>query len=299
MMLLAAAVDAPRWQPHPEVWLMVASVVGLGLYATRVIGPKVVPHGRPITTGRERAFFVAGVVVLWLASDWPIHDVAEENLYLVHMVQHFMLTLVMPPLMLLAMPEWLGRLLFDTGGPIAEVVRWLTRPVQAMAIFFGMTLVSHAPVVVNTTVEVGELHYLAHLVFVLSAFAVWMPVCGPLPERRLTLPGQMLYLFILSILPTVPAAWLTLAEGTVYSAYDHGQQLWGMSVTDDQQAAGLFMKLFGGLYLWTIITTMFFRWAGRHEEAEREGRLVDEREVMTWDQVELELDRSAPFPSET
>jgi putative membrane protein len=295
---MVLAVDPWRWQPHPEVWFLVASVIGLGLYATRVIGPKVVPPGRPITTTRQKVAFVCAVLVLWVASDWPVHDIAEENLYLVHMVQHFLFTLVMAPLFLLAVPEWLARLVLDTGGPVARVVQWLTRPIQAMVVFFAMTVVTHAPFFVNTTVRVGELHYLGHLAIVLVSLVVWMPVCGPLPERRLSLPGQMIYLFVLSILPTVPAAWLTIAEGTIYDAYDHGRQLWGMTATEDQQAAGLFMKLFGGLYLWTIITTIFFRWAGRHEEADREGRFVDEREVLTWDQVEREFGRSSPAPSE-
>ncbi len=37
--------------------------------------------------------------------------------------------------------------------------------------------------------------------------------------------------------------------------------MWDVSVIQDQQAAGLFMKLGGGMYLWTIITVLFFRWA--------------------------------------
>src|SRR5215204_6471099 len=112
MTLALFAAEGPwRWQPHPEVWFLLASAVGLSLYATRVIGPKVVPEGEPVVTGRQKIAFVLGVSVLWLASDWPMHDIAEEHLYLVHMIQHFLLTLVMPPLLLLATPAWLAHLL--------------------------------------------------------------------------------------------------------------------------------------------------------------------------------------------
>jgi hypothetical protein len=60
-------------------------------------------------------------------------------------------------------------------------------------------------------------------------------------------------------------------------------------VVSDQQIAGVLMKLGAGLYLWTIIVAIFFKWAARHEAAERAGITVTEREVLTWDEVEAEL----------
>ena len=66
-------------------------------------------------------------------------------------------------------------------------------------------------------------------------------------------PGKMLYLFLMSIVPTVPAGWLTFAEGVVYEAYETDDALWGISPVEDQQAAGAVMKVIGGFYLWTII----------------------------------------------
>ena len=57
----------------------------------------------------------------------------------------------------------------------------------------------------------------------------------------------------------------------MYQAYDIPQRMWGLSVTSDQQAAGLIMKLAGGTYLWTIITVIFFRWAQIHERAQQQA----------------------------
>ena len=93
---------------------------------------------------------------------------------------------------------------------------------------------------------------------------MWLPVVSPIPELRLSLPGLMFYLFLMSIIPTVPAAWLTFAEGTVYNHYDDGYQMWGISVQSDQQAAGLIMKLLGGFYLWGIIVFKFYIFAREH-----------------------------------
>jgi putative membrane protein len=297
--LAATSPDAWRWQPHPEVWMLVASVVGLAFYAVRVLGPKVVPAGTKLTTGRQRMFFVLGVLLLWIASDWPIHDIGEEYLYSVHMVQHLLLTLVVPPLFLLATPTWLARSLLGEGA-LLRVVRQLSRPVLAGLLFAGSVLITHAPFIVTLSIDYGAFHYLVHFVIVTVSFFMWMPVCGPIPEWRISQPAQMLYLFIISILPTVPAGWLTFAEAPVYKVYDHAYRLWGISVIDDQQFAGFIMKVGGGVILWTVIATIFFRWAAQHEEAERRERLGEPAsdEVLTWDEVRDELDRLGPAPTE-
>jgi putative membrane protein len=286
------------WQARPAVWLLIAGVIGLGLYATRVVGPNAVMPGAAITTRRQRIFFWLGVVVLWAASDWPMHDIAESHLYSVHMVQHFLLTFVVPPLFLLATPTWLARLVIGQGTVADTWLRRLTRPVVAAVIFNAVIIVTHWPDLVNLSVDVGPLHYVIHLVAVAAAFLMWSPVCGPIPEWRISPPGQMIYLFLMSIVPTVPAAWLTLADNPVYAAYDHTHQLWGLDVVSDQQLAGLFMKLGGGLYLWMIIAFMFFTWATRSQRADHERRRTPASDALTWDQVEQEFERIGPPPTE-
>ncbi|CAN5241621.1 hypothetical protein BH18ACT4_BH18ACT4_16210 [soil metagenome] len=290
--------DAWRWQPHPEVWLLVASMAALGVIAVRVIGPKVVPVGEPVVTQRQKGWFVAGLGLLWLASDWPLHDVAEEYLYSAHMVQHLLIAFVVPPMFLLATPSWLARLIVGDGWFAGRALRWLARPVVAGVVFNAVVVFTHWQAVVNTSVESPPVHYGVHVLVVGTALLMWLPVCGPVPELRMSLPGQMVYLFLMSIVPTVPAAWLTFADGVVYSAYDTPLRLWGVSATTDQQVAGLIMKLLGGFYLWTLIIVLFFTWASRHEAAERAGRTVTEHDVLTWEQVEAELQRAGPAPVE-
>jgi putative membrane protein len=296
-LLAATSEDAWRWQAHAEVWVLVLGVLVLGVYAVRVIGPKVVPPGRPIVTRRQRGFFWTGLFLLWLVSDWPVHDIAEEYLFSVHMVQHLVLSLVVPPLFLLATPTWLARLIVPEGSAAYRWIMRLTRPLVAGILFNLVIAVIHIPGVMNASIETGPLHYGIHVLVVTSAFIMWTPVCGPFPERRMAMPAQMVYLFLMSVLPTIPAAWLTFAEGTVYKAYDASFRLWGVSPASDQQAAGLLMKLVGGFYLWGIIFTIFVRWAKRHAEADAAGITVSEREVLTWRDVEDEFLR-VPSPRE-
>ncbi len=260
-------MDGPwEFEAHPAVWLLIAGIVALGYYAVRHIGPMVVPDGQEIVTKRQKRCFALAVFLLWVAADWPMHDIAEEYLYSVHMAQHLLIAFIVPPLFLLAMPEWLARLIVVDGGAVSRVLRVLTRPILAAVIFNALQILSHWGAVVNLSVENGVFHYTIHLAVFFSALLMWFCVVGPLPELQISEPAKMVYLFASSIVPTVPAGWLTFAEGVVYSAYDHADPLWGISPTDDQQAAGAVMKVVGGFYLWALITIRYFRFtSGRRE----------------------------------
>ena len=280
-------VDFWRWVPHPEVWLLVATIIGFYIYAARVIGPKVVPAGTSVVTRSQRRWFVAGILLLWIASDWPVHDIGEDYLYFVHMIQHTIFTLVMPPMLLMATPEWLARLVLGTGRA-DRIIHKLARPIPAALIFNALALAIHAQFVVNTFTPNALLHYGLHTALLLSALLFWLPVCGPLPELRISIPTQMIYLFVTSLVPTVPGAWLVFADGAVYSRYDIPQRMFDISVTSDQQVAGGIMQLGAGSYLGAIITMLFFRWSAQSEReakvAAREARearqVVRERQVV-------------------
>ena len=295
-----AATDAWRFQFHPEVWLMVAAIVGLGFYVVRVVAPAAGPAGVAAAVNRrQRLCFVAGVALLWVSADWPMHDIAEEYLYSVHMVQHLLISFVVPPLLLMAVPEWLARLILVDGSRSAKVIRRLVHPLVAGVAFNALQALMHWNTVVELSVRSGPFHYAMHLLMFASALAMWMSVVGPLRELHLSEPMKMVYLFTMSIIPTVPAAWLTFAEGSVYPIYDHAQRLWGISVAADQQAAGAVMKVLGGLYLWTLIAIRFFRFsaAQRHADAaERRRRLA--ADTLTTADVEAEFERLGPPPSE-
>ena len=105
----------------------------LYVYAARVIGPKVVPAGHAAGHPRAGRWFALGIVLLWVAADWPVHDIGEQYLYFVHMVAAHLLTLVVPPVMLLATPEWLARLVVGRGRVDAVVHSWPARSPPALA----------------------------------------------------------------------------------------------------------------------------------------------------------------------
>ena len=271
-----------QWHAHPDVWLLVA-VLSLGYLGTvRWLGPRLAAPGEWLVTVRQVALYYLGVACLWAAADWPVHDLSEGYLYSVHMVQHMVFSLVAPPLLLLGTPGWLVRAALRPR-PLLRAARFVTRPVPALLIFNGVVVLTHLPVVVDLTVRSEPAHFVAHAVLVASSLLMWWPVVSPVPEilPRLPYGGQMVYLFVQSLVPTVPASFLTFSHSVIYPFYETVPRLWGISAVEDQRVAGLIMKLGGGLLLWGIIAALFFQWYAREES---EGK-----DTLTWEDVEHEL----------
>lgn len=307
-MAVLAGVKFPGWHPHLDVWALMAAILLAYVGAFRL-------RRAPVDRSRV-VFFAAGVAVMWMASDWPVHDLAEGYLYSVHMVQHLLFTLVAAPLLLLGIPAWLGRRLLGIHGGDAvatrrlRMVRWLARPVPGLIQFNLVLVLSHWPAVVNLTVRDHPVHFVAHAVLLVSALLMWLPVVSTVPEvPRARPPTQMLYLFLQTVIPTVPASFLTFGAKPLYHVYETFPRLWGISALSDQQVAGLIMKIGSGFYLWTVIAVIFFRWydseerqAGAEPRAARPGGPGDggprqgtppstpvEDEVLLWADVEREL----------
>ena len=287
-------VNPWRFQAHPEVWLLVVFVLGAYVYAVRVIGPVVVKSG-PVITKMQRNAFVAGILLLWIASDWPVHDLSEEYLYSMHMFQHMVLSYFMPPLVLLAIPKWMFDAVFGLGKA-RTVINWLAKPVIAGVAFNVVVMITHIPALVNQSVTNGLLHYSLHFLLVTTALLVWLPICGPDTQRQLQSGGKMIYLFLMSVVPTVPAAWLTFAEGAVYKHYDIAVRVWGLSVTTDQQVAGAIMKTGGAVFLWSIVVFLFFKRFSAGFAAEQSYQKVSsvDDDILTYQDVTDAFGRVAP-----
>jgi putative membrane protein len=195
----------PSWHIHPDVWLLLGGLWVAYLLAIR----RHAPSGAVERDERRRrtVLFTMGMAVLWMASTYPVHDLAEGYLYSVHMVQHMAYTLVAAPLLIAGIPAWMWRRAL-APRPVFVLFRFLTRPVVALIVFNGLLLFTHWPAVVEASVGSELTHFALHVLIVGSAIVMWWPVMSPLVELpALTPPGQMLYLFAQSITPTIPASF--------------------------------------------------------------------------------------------
>ncbi len=270
-------MNLPAWHPHPDVWLLLGSVAAAYVVACR-------RHERltgEVTPGRTRRLFLGGMALLIVASEWPMHDLAERFLYSAHMVQHLTFTLVAAPLLVAGTPAWLARRVL-APAPLRGAFHFLVRPLPALVLFNGVLLFTHWPEVVDASVGSELTHFALHVLIVFSGYVMWWPVVSPLPELPpLAPPMQMLYLFVQSLAPTIPASFLTFGQEPLYPVYATFPRIWEISALTDQLIAGLIMKIVGGAILWVVIATVFFRWANREQ---REGW-----DAVQWQRMEREL----------
>jgi len=251
----------PAWHAHPDVWALLGGVWVLYLVTVRRHAPSAPVEARE--RGRRTAMFSVGMAVLLVASSYPVHDLAEERLYSVHMVQHMLYTLVAAPLLVAGIPGWMWRRLLRPAA-VRSAFGLLTKPVVAIAVFNGLLLFTHWPQVVDASVRSEGTHFALHALTLGSAIVMWWPVLSPLPELpSLTPPAQMLYLFANSLAPTIPASFLTFGSTLLYPVYGTFPRLWGIPALTDQLVAGLIMKIVGGLVLWGFIAVIFFNWHAR------------------------------------
>ena len=252
-----------NWIPYPGIWL--ATIVPIVIYTRSITR-----HSEVIDR-RKLAQFVGGMLVFWVASDWPLGALGAGYLASAHMLQFLLYTLVAAPLLMMGTPEWMARRV--TGRlRLYRVTTRLGRSMVTSGIIYNLLLiVTHAPGTVEAlrTNQFGS--FLMDMVWLLAGFVLWLPILSPIPEARVTsAPAKMIYLFVTaSIVSVIPASFLTFTTTPIYAIYELAPRIWGLTAREDQQLAGIVMKLATIPVIWSTIAVIWFRWARSEEGTNR------------------------------
>jgi putative membrane protein len=251
------------WTFDPSIWLGIVVVHGVYLL---LVGPL---RGRfaasqPVSS-KQLTYWTLGILTLIIALITPLSALADLYLFSAHMLQHILLTLVVPPLLLLGMPAW-----FFEPLRTRPVLLSLARSI-CNVVFVGW----HVPSLYNLALYSPAIHLLEHLTIVLTALVTWMPLLSPTKLiPRLPLPLQVFYTFLQSIIGTALGAILTLAPDPIYVFYEQAPRIWAIPVLEDQVWAGLIMWA-GAALLWLLaLTIVFFRWFNANGPIEGEHNFV-------------------------
>jgi putative membrane protein len=257
---------------HLEVVLGAAVLAGAYVTAWRA-------SGQPISPARAAAFGVA-LASLVGALNGPLHDLAEDAVFSAHMVQHLILTLVMPPLLLAGTPSFMADALLQpflarraTRGPL----RALTRPIPALAAWSVALFAWHLPGPYAAALDSHALHFAQHATLVGAAVLAWWPIASP--SRRLpALPyaAQILYLFAFGIPMTIVAAMIAGAEQVLYPFSVSASGVRGLTPLEDQRLGGILMWVPAALVPLAAFTAVFFRWAAEESEDRAEANAFPE-----------------------
>ena len=257
----AARIALTEFTVHPSTVIGLAVLGGLyqwraGRRPERSEGPA--PGSTP-TTGQRACFFGALALIFLSLNGW-LHDLSDYYLFSAHMVQHLLLTLVAPPMLILGTPGWMLRPALE-WPVVGRAASWVTTAPRCFMIFNVVLAVWHLPPVYGLAMAHHNIHIVQHLCFMVAATLMWWPVLSPLPELpRLSYPAQMLYLFLLSIPMSLIAICIGYADSVLYPAYASVPRIWGITPMQDQLIGALIMWVPGGLFFFVIISVVFFRW---------------------------------------
>jgi cytochrome c oxidase assembly factor CtaG len=215
--------------------------------------------------------FVAGVGVMLFALISPLDVVGDEYLFSAHMIQHLLLVLIVPPLLVSGITPRFARSVIEYP-PLGALQRFLGNGVIAWTIGIGMLAVWHAPTLFDAALNNEYIHILEHLCFMVSATIFWWPIFGPLLECRLSPLWMQLYLLAGAMTNSLIGIWLTFAPAGFYTPYlkpDDSRHLleilrsgWGMTPAVDQEVGGLLMWVGGGFVFVSVMAAAIVRWLG-------------------------------------
>jgi putative membrane protein len=295
------------------VVLVLGAIAVFYWWAFTRLGPRYVGPGVATSTPRQRHWIAAGLAWTFVWSAWPLHDIAERYLLLVHMTQHTVFTLVAPACFLLGTPQWLWEIALSTRA--TPVLRFLSRPIVALAVFNLLVAGTHWKGIVERSLHNELFHFVVHVVLFSSATLMWVPVIHRSDKLwRLGAPAKMAYLFAQSVVPTVPAAFLVFTRRATYPTYRNAPRLIkSLDAVGDQQLAAAIMKLGAGSLLWSIVGYLFYKWwqdsnanrvsdnrratdgetriAGLTLDGKRTGSASPADDVLTWEAVQAEFAR--------
>ena len=256
-----------HWHGHIEV------LVGLSLLEAAYllgVGPLRERYGWADDIDPRRiATFTLGVLVIFFSLVSPLHVLSDDYLFSAHMLQHMLLTLAAPPLLILGTPDWLIHPLLRPNWSF-RAVRMVTRPVPAVFVFNVVFALWHVPTLYNASTSFHVVHIFEHLLFIGTALIMWWPLMSRMPELpRLAEPLQIVYLFSLSISQIMVFGFITFSQIPLYEHYAHAADFWGMSQMADQQIGGVLMKVGSSAVFIVLLLIVFLRWYNREEARDR------------------------------
>jgi putative membrane protein len=227
-----------------------------------------------LSSPRWRAWlFGTGALTALLALESPVDTGGDSYLLSLHMIQHLVLMMVSPPLVLLGIcgmrPPDPAR-----APRLRRLWTTITRPLPATVIFNAVLLVWHIPALYDTTLRNETVHILEHLTFIGVGVVLWWAVVDPIrgegtepisPFQKIAALG------VAGVPPTVLGLIFSVGSTPFYEFYARAPRLWGLSAITDQQIAGVIMFGLGNLIYFAAISVIFWRLLGNPADDEIEA----------------------------
>ncbi len=214
-------------------------------------------------------WFVVGVAVMFLALVSPLDALSDNYLFSAHMVQHLLLILIVPPLLILGLSPRFAWSVVRVPA-LGKIERVLGNPFVAWTLAMLTLWIWHWPPLYNDTLASENVHIFEHLCFLVTATIFWWPIFAPIDVSRLEPLIAVIYLALAALANSALAILLTFSSSSLYPAYLHPadplgilpmiRDGWGLSPQIDHQLGGLIMWVPGGFIFIGAIIWMIARW---------------------------------------
>jgi len=223
------------------------------------------------------ALFISGIALYVLALVSPLDYLGRTYLFSAHMIQHILLLLVVPLLLLLGIPKNLAERGLSIK-PIGALMRVLGNPIVAWFLGVGAMWVWHMPSLHDSVLASDRLYIAQQVSFVLIGMIFWWPVFAPVESRRLSPLVSTMYLASACLGCTILGMLITFAGTGLYGAYFNPVDTIGilpllrgelcLTPGVDQQIGGLTMWVPGCLIYLAASMITIARWYGAPEDYE-------------------------------
>lgn len=258
---LLTLLSSWSWQPTILLGLgLAAASYAYGYYHFHQRGQLVQLFRHDLINKRHPWFFVLGLATLFIALLSPV-DVFSGFLFSFHMVQHLLLIMVAPPLILLGLPmPFLRWGLVKTR--IRSALGWLTNPLAAFLLYYLNLFLWHIPSLYQAALQNELLHSLEHITFFYTAILFWWRVIDPTRNwypMWQSSQARWFYLIIAAPPSYILGSIFWASSEVIYPYYNLVPRLWQFSTLADQQLGGALMWAQGWMFF-MLSMVIFFRW---------------------------------------
>ena len=254
-----------QWQAAPVVTASVVVVACLYLWGVVRVARQ---HPARRWPGWRTGLFLAGLAVIVIALQSGI-GTYDDVLFWDHMVQHLMLIMVAPPLLIFGEP--LTLLLHASRNPLhtwvkrilrSTVASFLTWPVFGFAVYAAAIVVLHLTAVANLISSNDLAHEAEHVVFLVVGYLFFLPIIGSEPIRwRLSYPARLVLLFLIMPVDTFTGLVLGYGNRGTPGLPAGPRPSWAGTATADLHAGGAAMWVAGDGLMFVALMIVFLLWS--------------------------------------
>lgn len=254
-----------RWQFAPVVTGFIIVVAGLYLWGVLRVRRRHPARPWPI---HRTAAFLGGLAVIVTATQSGIGSY-DDVLFWDHMVQHLLLLMVAPPLLVAGQPFTL--LLHASRNPLhtwakkvlrSRVVAAITWPPFGVALYTATVVGTHLTGFMNLVLADGAVHDAEHALYLVAGYLYFLPLIGREPLRwRVSYPVRILLLFIAMPVDAFTGVALGSEGGNPFPNLARGRPAWAPNPISDVHIGGAVMWVGGAGIMFAIMMMVFFAWS--------------------------------------